>query len=173
MPVDYLPCIFFVIFGVTLVVTIIAFVKKVSRKSRFVSLFFLLIVPIAYAWTYHSKQLFLLSAAEHGDAQAALRLGRSYMNYRDGSPYDPPKGRELLTRAAEAGLVEAQMVLGCYYLTGVATPQNDAEAIHWFNMAAQEGEPDAIALIEDITANGFDGWGGKSGWIVSQWMHRE
>lgn len=77
MPVDYLPCIVFVIFGFTLVATIVAFVKKASRKLRIVSLFFLLIVPIFYIWIYHSKELFLLSAAENGDPQAALKLGRS------------------------------------------------------------------------------------------------
>ena len=44
---------------------------------------------------------------------------------------------------AEQGFVNAQFILGVMYDTGRGVPQNDAEAVRWFRMAAEQGNADA------------------------------
>jgi hypothetical protein len=42
--------------------------------------------------------------------------------------------------AADEGFILAQHALGNAYFTGQGVPQNDAEALHWFRKAAEQGD---------------------------------
>ena len=44
---------------------------------------------------------------------------------------------------AEAGDAESQVNLGVMYDTGRGVPQDDAEAVRWYRLAADQGDADA------------------------------
>ena len=46
---------------------------------------------------------------------------------------------ETIKKAAEQGDVEAQLKLGFMYDQGIGVPEDDAEAVRWYQMAAEQG----------------------------------
>ena len=55
---------------------------------------------------------------------------------------------ETTQHAAEGGDAEAQYTLGLVYATGRGAPQDGAEAVRWFRLAAEQGHALAQAAIE-------------------------
>ena len=55
---------------------------------------------------------------------------------------------------AEAGHAEYQFHLGLMYTTGQGVPQDDAEAVRWFRLAAEQGRADAQYNLGVMYANG-------------------
>ena len=51
-----------------------------------------------------------------------------------------------LRAIAEAGATVAQCILGLMYDTGLGVPQEDAEAVRWFRLAAEQGRCQRAAL---------------------------
>ena len=75
---------------------------------------------------------------------AFLTLGYSYA-FGDGVAPDPDRAFELYLRAAEAGLLRAQLLVAEHYRTG---PQPDeALAFDWIRRAAESGDGEANALL--------------------------
>ena len=68
---------------------------------------------------------------------------------------DPDRIAEI-RRLAEQGDTEAQGRLGAIYAysQGVGVPQDDAEAVRWFRLAADQGQADAQFLLGAMYANG-------------------
>ncbi|WP_373319627.1 tetratricopeptide repeat protein, partial [Gluconacetobacter johannae] len=108
-----------------------------------------------------------------GMPEAQFRVGRAYLD-GTGVPPSLVEGARWMRRAAEAGWVEARLVLGTLYLFGLpheagaaqglrltaetpgdSTPDPTAAA-HWARLAAEAGSPDAQALYGYILANGPD-----------------
>jgi len=56
---------------------------------------------------------------------------------------DGPEDFEALRAAATGGDVDAQLYLGDSYFLGDEVPQNDGEAVKWWLLAAQQGDPQA------------------------------
>ena len=56
---------------------------------------------------------------------------------------------------AEAGHAEYQFHLGCMYTTGQGVPQDDAEAVRWFRLAAEQGRADAQFYLGGMYADGL------------------
>ena len=58
---------------------------------------------------------------------------------------DTPSAQELadLRALAEAGTIEAQYSLGVKYDTGEGVPQDDAEAVRWYRLSAEQGHAGA------------------------------
>ena len=44
---------------------------------------------------------------------------------------------DAIRQAAERGYAEAQLYLGSMYANGLGVPQDDAEAVRWFRLAAE------------------------------------
>jgi TPR repeat protein len=61
---------------------------------------------------------------------------------------------ELLARAAEAGLAEAQHRLATMYSQGVGVPKSRAEAVKWHYLAANQGYIDSQFALASIYKNG-------------------
>jgi hypothetical protein len=65
----------------------------------------------------------------------------------DPNPVDPvsadhfpqPKSLQALQRLAEAGDTDAQWQMGVRYHDGQGVPQDDAQAVRWFQLAAEQG----------------------------------
>jgi uncharacterized protein len=90
-------------------------------------------------------------AADHGDPRAQFNLGLLYANGW-GVKRDDKKALDLYRKSAEQGYVGAQLNLGVMYANGVAVPQNVVEAYKWLDLAATQGDPQAIknrATISD------------------------
>ena len=79
---------------------------------------------------------------------ASLLVGVMHLDYVEPAP-DQASARGWLTRAAEAGLAEAQYRLGVLALA--ATPA-DAAALAWLQQAATQGHADANRLLGDFHA---------------------
>ncbi|HXY09368.1 MAG TPA: GAF domain-containing protein [Terriglobales bacterium] len=76
-------------------------------------------------------------------------------------PLDPPMkqrttGLPELLQLADQGDAAAQFALGVRYETGDGVPQDDQEAVHWFNKAAEQDEPGAQGML------GAYYWAGRS-----------
>jgi TPR repeat protein len=174
MPVDFLPLIIgAAFFGTLLLTAMIAGYAKRRRRVWLLGLLLAAIWPTFYVWLYHRTEFRYSRTAAAGDVEAMYWLGRSYMSYNRGSPYDPPQGRELLRRAAEQGHVPAQMTLGSYFLSGLSTPHDQNEALRLFRRAADQGNQEAKTIIDDVKQNGFnvDHPTGKAAQIVMKWLY--
>ena len=75
------------------------------------------------------------------NAAEAVRWYRLAAEQGDASAQDNPLAQELanLRALAEAGATEAQYSLGVKYDTGEGVPQDDAEAVRWYRLAAEQG----------------------------------
>ncbi len=79
-------------------------------------------------------------AAEQGHMVAMHNLGSYYgTGIPDVLPRDPNQEDLWLTRAAEAGFTQSQMVLGVMYLEGKERPADPVKAEMWLRKAAEHG----------------------------------
>ncbi len=68
--------------------------------------------------------------------------------YGRGVKQDGREAEAWLLRAAEAGQVDAQSILGLMYTTGVGVEQDRAKAKRWLYPAANAGDRQAIQMLE-------------------------
>lgn len=80
----------------------------------------------------------LLTRAQHGDAQAQVRLGEMYASGH-GAPKDYQKAMQWYRRAAAQGNARAQLSLGVLYVKGVSIRYGYTEAIRMYRAAAEQG----------------------------------
>jgi len=103
----------------------------------------------------------LTTMAESGDVPSMLQLGKGYWN-GNGVPVDPEKSRYWWDRAAGKGSLEAQMMLGAAYFSGVKLPKEGTLALKYLLMVAQKpdpgpGEKGTVALAQYFVANLYAG----------------
>ena len=82
------------------------------------------------------------AAAEKGDAEAQLNLGRCYYN-GDGVTKDLEKAAYWCRKAAEQGHAKAQFNLGWCYEKGEGVPKDLEKAAYWYQKAAEQGRKEA------------------------------
>lgn len=88
-----------------------------------------------------------LEALAENSPHAAYDLGLRLMR-GDGVPHNSYQGLEWLRKAGEQNLVDAQLLLGRLYLSGVAEMGSDAaEAQQWLSRAAAQGSAQARKLL--------------------------
>ena len=63
---------------------------------------------------------------------------------------DYAEAAKWLRKAAEQGLVNAQVNLGVCYHNGDGVPQNYVEAYKWFNLASAQGNTEAKQFLSDL-----------------------
>ncbi|GBR21495.1 tetratricopeptide repeat protein [Asaia spathodeae] len=109
--------------------------------------------------------------AQQGNVEAQYRTGKAYLEGW-GTPPSLEDGTRWVRKAAEAGHVQARLTLATLYLVGFpegfdenrATIMRDGkerkrvpdleQAAHWSRLAANEGQPDAQALLGYVLTNG-------------------
>ncbi|WP_437806368.1 tetratricopeptide repeat protein [Sorangium sp. So ce1078] len=89
----------------------------------------------------------LAEAAEQGDVEAQIALGRIYLKGVPAVPKDAARAREWLLRAAPSRHPSAAYFLGVMSQNGEGSRADPAEAARWFEIAAQGGSPDAMFLL--------------------------
>ena len=85
--------------------------------------------------------------AEAGDHQAAYALGMAWQIA--GKPGEAVPWYE---QAAQAGVTEAQTLLGTIYARGSGVPRDLVRAYAWLHRAAEAGGPNARLMLESVAA---------------------
>jgi len=85
-----------------------------------------------------------LKAARQGDVDGMFIVGGMYMQGY-GTVMDKREAFKWLYEAAVNGKSskESQRILGQFFLSGNNVPQNYEEALHWYELAAMGGDPEA------------------------------
>lgn len=99
----------------------------------------------------------IAAAAERGYIHAQYGMARRYL-MGQGVPRDPAKGAEWLHQAAEQGHATSQLLLGYLAARGYGRNQNMADAMMWWTLAADTGDPNAAsaARIAEPTLDSED-----------------
>jgi TPR repeat protein len=97
------------------------------------------------AGNYAEALAALKPLAERGNADAQLRLGKSYAEGH-GAAHDDARAAIWYRKAALQGNPEAQLRLGELYASGHGVSHNDFEAYVWFSAAVRGGNSAAKAL---------------------------
>jgi len=88
-----------------------------------------------------------LEAANLGSADAYFILYKISVEVYGDDPQFKETGNIYLHKAAETGHINAQAILGFYYLTGEGVQKDEAQAAKWFLKAAEQGNPSAQCQI--------------------------
>ena len=100
-----------------------------------------------------AKELYWLSkAAEQGDIDPATGYYLAlHCLEGDGIPKDIEKAIKLLENAAFRKNTAAALKLSQLYFTGESVPEDYFNAVFWCSMAAEDGDPDAAAILEMLS----------------------
>lgn len=86
-------------------------------------------------------------AAEQGDAQAQAQLASMYLLGWQGFEQNNELAAQWMQKAAEQGIVEAQVVMGALYDRGLGVPGNPDTATRWYEKAAAQGHGTSLAIL--------------------------
>ncbi len=107
-------------------------------------------------------------AVEKGDGYAALQLAKQFRNY--GSADEKKEVEGLLRLAAEQGYPEAQYLYAMALRDGAGVVQDVQQAMKYFNLALEEGCPEAKRELERMFAGESRRSGG--GALHQDWSER-
>ena len=89
----------------------------------------------------HAEGLRMIDDAAAKSLPEALNAqAETYFYGQFGRSQDYGKARESYRRAAEAGILGAQNILGVIYRDGLGVSRDEETAIHWFRQAAEQGD---------------------------------
>ncbi len=94
------------------------------------------------------------AAANTGDPKAQLELGHRYFFGREGASKDYSQALIWYHKAADQGVVGAEVNLGVMYAYGKGVPLDFAQAISWYRKAAEQGDSDAEVNLGVLYAEG-------------------
>ncbi len=83
----------------------------------------------------------VIQMANNGNPVALTILGLRALDGTNGSAVNLPDAVKFLTQAAEKGQAVAQYRLGTLYERGQGIPADAAKAAHWYELAANPGQP--------------------------------
>lgn len=85
--------------------------------------------------------------AEQGDALAQAKLASLYLLGRDGVGKDDATAAEWMEKAANQGVVDAQVVMGAMYDRGLGVTGDRDKATQWYEKAAAKGHGTSLAIL--------------------------
>ncbi len=93
--------------------------------------------------------------AEQGDSVAQAKIGAMYLLGRDGMELNESEAAQWITKAAEQGMVEAQVLLAAMYDRGMGVKGSKETANQWYGKAADQGHPMSMVILgKNPTAKG-------------------
>ena len=93
------------------------------------------------------KQQEIAQLAEQGEALAQAKLAAMYLLGREGVGKSTTKAVEWMLKAANQGLVEAQVSMAAFYDGGLGVKQDVKIATKWYEKAAAQGHEVSLALL--------------------------
>ncbi len=96
-------------------------------------------------------------SAEQGNALAQAKLGALYLLGRDEHEKDEKKAFEWLLKAANQGVLEAQVIVAAMYDRGLGIPMDVHKATAWYEKAAAQGHKPSLAILgrNDVAKGGI------------------
>lgn len=85
--------------------------------------------------------------AEQGVSQAQAKLAALYLLGRDGVEKDEKQAVFWMEKAANQGLVDAQVVMGAMYDRGMGVTADRDKATQWYEKAAAKGHATSLAIL--------------------------
>lgn len=85
--------------------------------------------------------------AEQGNAQAQAKLASLYLLGRDGFEKDEKLAAEWMEKAANQGVVDAQVVMAAMYDKGMGVVGDRDKATQWYEKAAAKGHGTSLAIL--------------------------
>lgn len=85
--------------------------------------------------------------AEQGNAKAQTQLASLYFLGKDGVEKDDKAAAEWMEKAANEGVVDAQVVMGAFYDRGVGVEADRDKATKWYEKAAAQGHGTSLAIL--------------------------
>jgi TonB family protein len=100
----------------------------------------------------------LLNKANAGDPKAELELSRAYFEGRDDLPKNEVRGLELLERAANQGLAQAQFLMGEHAYAdarqedrqGTSSSADYVKAYMWYELALRGGYKQSKKMLKEM-----------------------
>ena len=95
--------------------------------------------------------------AEQGDALAQAQIGAMYQLGRNGVAKDAQKSAKWMLKAANQGLVEAEVFMAALYDRGLGVKQDVNTATQWYEKAAAQQYGTALAMLgrNDVAKGGI------------------
>ncbi|WP_428355786.1 tetratricopeptide repeat protein [Methyloprofundus sp.] len=85
--------------------------------------------------------------AEQGDALAQAKMGAMYQLGRNGATKNVEKSAKWMLKAANQGLVEAEVFMAALYDRGLGVKQSVNTATQWYEKAAAQNHGTALAIL--------------------------
>ncbi|TXL00470.1 hypothetical protein BMR02_05750 [Methylococcaceae bacterium HT1] len=85
--------------------------------------------------------------AEQGNALAQAQMGAMYQLGRNGVAKDKQESAKWMLKAAEQGLVEAEVFMAAIYDRGLGVKQSVSTATQWYEKAAAQQHGTALAIL--------------------------
>lgn len=89
----------------------------------------------------------LQDSAEQGNALAQAQLGALFLLGREGYEVNVQEAAAWMLKAAEHGLLEAEVVVAAMYDRGLGMPQDVKKATQWYEKAAAKGHGASLAIL--------------------------
>lgn len=122
---------------------------------KILKLFFFSLMMSLSISTFAGSQEEIQQLAEQGDAQAQAKLASMYLLGWQGFEQNNEKAAEWMKKAADQGIVEAQVVMGALYDRGLGVPGDRGAANKWYEKAAAQGHGTSLAILgRNDTAKG-------------------
>ncbi|WFP50678.1 sel1 repeat family protein [Methylomonas sp. EFPC3] len=86
-------------------------------------------------------------AAEQGNALAQAKLASRLLLGRDGEQKDEERAAYWMEKAANQGLVDAQVALAAMYDRGLGLTADRDKATYWYEKAAAQGHGTSLAIL--------------------------
>ena len=86
-------------------------------------------------------------SAEQGDALGEAKLASLYILGRNGVEVDNKLAAKWMEKAANQGLVEAQVTIAAMYDRGMGVPGDKKKATQWYEKAAKQGHGTSLAIL--------------------------
>lgn len=120
--------------------------RGMFKITTIVCLWVLFEIGMVHAEEIGEKTTFQV-AAEQGDALAQAKLGAVYLLGREGFEVDEQQAAAWMLKAAEQGLLEAEVVVAAMYDSGLGMSQDVKKATHWYEKAAAKGHGASLAIL--------------------------
>ena len=106
----------------------------------------------AHGWKEIAHGDMMLRAAKLGQPEALLEIGERKASGE--YPELKSSALELILQAAQSGSVNAQALIGSWYLNGHNTEKDTKKALHWLSMASEHGNHGAICDLGEMYFHG-------------------
>lgn len=95
--------------------------------------------------------------AEQGNSLVQAKLGAMYLLGKEGKEQNDKKAAEWLLKAANQGVLEAQVIVAAMYDRGMGMEMDVHKATSWYEKAAAQGHKPSLAILgrNDVAKGGI------------------